>query len=125
MTTESRYQGSPADLAYKNRNRPLAQMEQASESGEQPQESVDSQPEIYKRVEHVLSGLRSLIPEHMQKAPQARILLEIMGGMKRDISTVPEAQVKEFMRNIGQACTWIADGKMSDLEENKPETEDA
>ena len=69
--------------------------------------------EIYARVDHVLNGLQSLLPTGM--SGNMGILTELMRGMRRDISLVPKEQVQMFMRSIGEACAWIADGSMSDL----------
>lgn len=80
-------------------------------------ESEDELPEIYRRVDHVLNGLQSLLPSNMAGSPQAAILTEIMRGMRRDISLVPEDQVQQFMHSIGEACLWIAEGLMEDLED--------
>lgn len=82
----------------------------------QDSESED-RPEIYDRVDHVLDGLQSLLPPNLGGG-SIGILTEIMRGMRRDISLVPEDQVREFMKSIGEACIWISEGSMSDLEED-------
>lgn len=74
----------------------------------------EDRDEIYDRVDHVMNGLRSMLPSSMGVGPLA-MLTEIMRGMNRDISLVPVDQVQLFMRQIGQACYWIADGSMEDL----------
>ena len=79
----------------------------------EPDSASAARPEIYDRVDHVLNGLQSLLPSQM--SPQMSILTEIIRGMRRDISIVPEDQVQQFMRSIGEACVWIADGSMADL----------
>jgi predicted component of type VI protein secretion system len=95
---------------------------ESPDSTDQDSASED-RPEIYARVDHVLDGLQSLLPNQMGGSMQ--ILTEIMRGMRRDISLVPEDQVQQFMRSIGEACIWIADGTMADLEIPDEESEDA
>jgi hypothetical protein len=108
----SRFQNSLADQMYKK-----ARTSESSLILEEQDSESEARPEIYDRVDHVLNGLRNLLPQSMSRSSQYSILTEIMRGMQRDISLVPEEQVQEFMRSIGEACTWIADGSMSDLEE--------
>lgn len=89
----------------------------------EPDSASEARPEIYDRVDHVLNGLHSLLPNQM--SGPVSMLTEIMRGMRRDISLVPEEQVQEFMRSIGEACSWIADGSMADLTSDDEENEDA
>ena len=117
ISTPSRYLGTIADKMYRGRHVSELSTTENPDSIEPDSVSEDS-PEIYQRVDHVLDGLQSLLPPGI---PQFGILAEIMRGMRRDISLVPEEQVQVFMRSIGEACVWIADGSMSDL----TETEDA
>lgn len=115
---ESRFGNSLADRMWKNRH---------SESSLENQGSTDldlaseARPEIYDRVDHVLNGLHSLLPNQMSGTGPVGMLTEIMRGMRRDISLVPEDQVREFMRSIGEACLWIADGSMEDLIDSEGE----
>lgn len=108
----SRWGNSLADRMWKGRHASESSTENP-DSELQDSESED-RPEIYQRVDHVLDGLQSLLPNQM--GGSVGILTEIMRGMRRDISLVPEEQVQEFMRSIGEACIWIADGSMADLE---------
>lgn len=85
---------------------------------ELPESEVEI-PEIYRRVEYVLDGLANMLPKGMQKNAQYGIVFELMRGLKRDISVIPEDEVKEFMGNVGEACLWIANGSMSDLEDSQ------
>lgn len=117
---------SLADRMWKTRNSELSQ--ENPDITDQDSESED-RAEIYDRVDHVLNGLQSLLPTQMSGSGPFAILQEVMRGMRRDISLVPEDQVQEFMRSIGEACIWIADGSMSDLvdsgNEEYEESEDA
>lgn len=118
-TEKSRYLNSMADLMWKTRNSGLSETENPDSTD---QDSVsEDKAEIYQRVDHVLDGLQSLLPNQMSSS--VAILTEIMRGMRRDISLVPEEQVQQFMRSIGEACMWIADGSMADLTDM--ESEDA
>lgn len=123
QSSPSRFGNSLADRMYKNRRGSESSTENP-DSALQDSES-EARPEIYDRVDHVLNGLQSLLPSSMAGSPQFSILTEIMRGMRRDISLVPEEQVQEFMRSIGEACMWIADGSMADLNFPDEETEDA
>ena len=115
----SRYQDSLADRMWK-RNRLSASSETENPDSTDQDSASEDRPEIYQRVDHVLDGLQSLLPNQMSSS--VSILTEIMRGMRRDISLVPEEDVQQFMRSIGEACAWIADGSMADLYE---ESEDA
>lgn len=119
-TSQFRNRESLADKMWKTRHSALSEQEN-QDSTDLDSESED-RPEIYARVDHVLDGLQSLLPQQMAGSGPVSILQEIMRGMRRDISLVPEQQVQEFMRSIGEACIWIADGSMADLE---AESEDA
>lgn len=105
----SRFGNSLADRMWKNRR------SASSENSEIPDLVSEDRPEIYDRVDHVLNGLQSLLPPQMSGSSPVGVLTEIMRGMRRDISLVPEEQVQQFMRSIGEACIWIADGSMADL----------
>jgi hypothetical protein len=119
---ESRFLNSPADRMYQSRHG-FGSSTGNPDSTQQDSESEDDSPEIYARVDHVLTGLQSLLPSTLPS--QFGILAELMRGMRRDISLVPEEQVQSFMRQIGQACIWIADGSMADLTNPDEESEDA
>lgn len=114
-SSQSRFGNSLADRMWK-KNRGLSESS-LTDSVDQGWESEDS-PEIYQRVDHVLSGLQSLLPTSMAGSAQFTIVTELMRGMRRDISLVPEEEVQNFMRSIGEACMWIADGSMADLTED-------
>lgn len=107
---------SLAERMWRNRrNDPNPQTEEPEGESEAFPESGD-RDEIFDRVDHVLNGLQSLLPQGI-KVKQVAILTEIMRGMQRDISLVPPAEVGNFMRAISEATAWIADGSMADLED--------
>lgn len=110
IPTESRFGNSLADRMWKSRRSGLS-----PENSDQRDSASEARPEIYERVDHVLDGLQSLLPRQMAGSSPVGVLTEIMRGMRRDISLVPEEQVQQFMRSIGEACIWIADGSMEDL----------
>lgn len=118
---ESRFGNSLADRMWKSRR-----SASSPENSDQMDSASEARPEIYQRVDHVLNGLQSLLPSQMAGSSPVGVLTEIMRGMRRDISLVPEEQVQQFMRSIGEACIWIADGSMDDLaneDEGDEETE--
>lgn len=107
---------SLADRMWRKRHQENPDPTLMDDSQEEPATSLVSEDEVYLRVRHVLDGLRSLLPPQMSGTRQVGVLTEIMRGMQRDISLVPPDEVKNFMRAISEACAWIADGSMEDLE---------
>jgi hypothetical protein len=109
----SRFGNSLADKMYKSRHA-MSESSQENPDSTRLDLELEDKDEIYLRVDHVLDGLQSLLPPNVGGG-SIGILTEIVRGMRRDISLVPVPQVREYMRSIGEACIWIADGSMADL----------
>ena len=121
---QSRFGNSLADQMYKNRHG-ISGSSTENQDSEALDLASEDRDEVYIRVDHVLDGLQSRLHPNVGGG-SIGILTEIVRGMRRDISLVPVPQVREFMRAIGEACMWIADGSMADLTDAEgEELEDA
>src|SRR6185312_5212724 len=83
-----------------------------------PQQSEPvSTSDTHLRVQHVMTNILDTIPEQMRDHPMARMLKTFAREGMKDLKGIPEEFIQQLSREMGNAFLWVADGKMSDLNE--------
>ena len=64
-----------------------------------------------------MTNILDTIPEQMRDHPMARMLKTFAREGMKDLKGIPEEFIQQLSREMGNAFLWVADGKMSDLDE--------
>lgn len=64
-----------------------------------------------------MSNILDTIPEGMRDHPMARMLKTFAKEGMKDLKKIPPEFIESLSREMGNAFLWVADGKMSDLNE--------
>ena len=91
---------------------------QEPDSSQQQQTVTDSISDTHQRVFHVLDRILDTIPEEARSHPMAKMLGTFAREGKKDLRRIPEDFIISLSSEIGTAFTWVANGKMSDLNED-------
>lgn len=91
-------------------------MFQGRNSSETEQDSTE-ESDTHQRVYYVLDRILETVPEQMRDHPMARMLRTFAHEGKKDLKRIPGPFIEQLAEQIGEAFTWVAKGKMADLEE--------
>lgn len=72
--------------------------------------------ETHERLYFVIDQLQGMIPDELKGHPMAKMLTAFARESKKDIRHIPEEFIQGLAREVGKAFSWVADGKMSDVE---------
>lgn len=64
-----------------------------------------------------MANILDTIPEGMRDHPMARMLKTFAKEGMKDLKKIPPEFIEGLSREMGSAFLWVADGKMSDLNE--------
>lgn len=97
-------------LYRKNRNR------NSDQSPHPPSDTVTT--EGHKRLYHMLDQIVNMVPVEMNDHPMAKMLSAFVRESRKDLRRIPEEWITGLAAQLAEAFQWVAEGSMSDLEEN-------
>ena len=84
------------------------------------QDSIE-ETDTHQRVYYVLDRILETVPESMRDHPMSRMLTTFAREGKKDLKRIPAPFIEQLAEQIGEAFTWVAKGRMSDLNNDEPE----
>lgn len=78
--------------------------------------STKAWPEVIQRLSYVVDQIVTLAPNEVQSSWQFKTVAAMIQEARKDFRRLPEDQVEEFARMVGNAFLWVADGDIADVE---------
>lgn len=104
-------------MALSLAERMFQQKNRSQDTLQQQQTDTDSISDTHLRVFHVLDRILDTIPDEARSHPMAKMIQTFAREGKKDLRRIPEDFIISLAQEIGTAFTWVAQGKMSDLDE--------
>lgn len=79
--------------------------------------SIDELPDVLKRLSYVIEQILTQAPDEVRGSMAFKTVSAMIQEARKDLRRLPEDQVVEFSRMVGNAFLWVADGDYSQVEE--------
>lgn len=118
---------STAETMWNRRNRKTRRTDIEPTTGQSPTDSTKEYPEVIQRLAYVIDQIITLAPDEVKGTWQFKTVSAMIQEARKDLRRLPEDQVVEFSRMVGNAFLWVADGNIADVElmENGPVADSA
>jgi phosphoserine phosphatase len=113
---------SAAESMWNRRNRRKSKQSQMDTDSTtlETTDSISEAPEVIQRLAYVIDQILDNAPVDVRGSIAFKTVAAMIQEARKDLRRLPEDQVEEFARMVGQAFLWVADG---DIAEVTPETE--